>query len=217
MKVIFGSAGFAKEVYLILVKLYSIDVEVECFVCADQDPSSGQAINNIPILSESVFFEKYRNHAIEAYIAVGSPNIKKKIVDKIAKNLTAVSYPRLIDPSANLDRENNFLNIGQGAIICGGTSLTIDITIGDFTHLNLNSTVGHDVFIGSYSTISPGANISGKVRIGDMSFLGTSAVILENIEVMHGIVVGAGAVVARNILEPGTYVGIPAKKLNYSK
>ena len=216
MIVIFGSAGFAKEVYLILVKIHSIKVQIECFVGADDDPSVGQTINNIPILSESVFFQKDKNYPIDAYIAVGSPNIKKKIIGKIEKNGIAANYPSLIDPSANLDRENNFINIGQGVIICGGASLTIDIIIGDFTHLNLNSTVGHDVFIGKFSTISPGANISGKVRIGNMSFLGTGAVILENIEITNGIVVGAGAVVARNILEPGTYVGIPAKKLNYS-
>ncbi len=215
MKVIFGSAGFAKEVYLILVKLYSIEVEVECFVCADNDASQGQSIKEVPIISESEFFEKYKNSPIDAYIAVGSPKIKENIFNKVRNNINGVvTFPNLIDPSVAINYKSNFIDIGQGVIICAGVSLTIDIVIEDFSHVNLNSTVGHDVFIGKFSTVSPGVNISGQVKIGEMSFLGTGATILENVQIISQAVVGAGAVVVRDILEPGTYVGIPAKKLN---
>ena len=43
--------------------------------------------------------------------------------------------------------------------------------------------------------------------------VGTGAQILQGLTICDDTIIGAGAVVTKDILEPGTYVGIPAKKI----
>jgi serine acetyltransferase len=57
-------------------------------------------------------------------------------------------------------------------------------------------------------------NISGNVTMGSGVFVGTGAVVLERLSICDNAIIGAGAVVTKSILEPGVYVGVPAKKLN---
>jgi UDP-N-acetylbacillosamine N-acetyltransferase len=59
----------------------------------------------------------------------------------------------------------------------------------------------------------PGAKILGTAKIGSRCRIGTNSTILPGIEICDDVVIGAGAVVTKNITEPGTYVGVPAKKM----
>jgi acetyltransferase-like isoleucine patch superfamily enzyme len=85
--------------------------------------------------------------------------------------------------------------------------------IGDFNLLNWNVTVGHDTRIDSFCVVSPGTNISGNVHIGEGCFLGTGCQVLEGLTIEADVVIGAGAVVTRSIDAPGTYIGVPARKV----
>jgi acetyltransferase-like isoleucine patch superfamily enzyme len=51
-----------------------------------------------------------------------------------------------------------------------------------------------------------------STRIGHRVSIGTNATILP-VSICDDVVVGAGAVVTRDIVEPGTYAGNPARKL----
>ena len=53
---------------------------------------------------------------------------------------------------------------------------------------------------------------SYETRIGRKAFIGTNAVIGPNITIGPGIVIEALACVSRDCLEPGIYVGVPAKR-----
>ena len=52
-----------------------------------------------------------------------------------------------------------------------------------------------------------------ETKIGNKVSIGSNATILP-VSICDRVVVGAGAVVTKDITEPGTYVGNPAKKLN---
>ena len=52
----------------------------------------------------------------------------------------------------------------------------------------------------------------GMTKIGNRVSVGTNATILP-ITVCDDVVIAAGAVVTRDILEPGIYAGVPARKL----
>ena len=101
----------------------------------------------------------------------------------------------------------------DGTFFCPGVQTTVNVTIGRHVLLNLNATIGHDAVIGDYCTINPGANISGNVTIGEGCFIGTGATIIEKVTIAPWTVIGAGAVVVEDITEPGTYVGVPAKRI----
>ena len=56
-------------------------------------------------------------------------------------------------------------------------------------------------------------NISGNIILGSRVLIGTGAQILQGLTICDDTIVGAGAVVTKNITEPGTYVGIPARRI----
>lgn len=203
MNYIFGASGFAKEVMWILIQN---EVPKNMIRFVDYKPTVDK-INDVLVISEDEFMKAEGVKC--CYIAVGSPALKEKIYNKIA-NIRGVLFPTIFAPTARHFREQNVYGIGN--IICDGCILTTNIKLGNFIHLNLNTTVGHDTIIEDFCTISPGCNISGNVKIGTRSFFGTNSTILEELTVCNDAVIGAGAVVVKDIKEAGTYVGIPAKK-----
>ena len=94
-----------------------------------------------------------------------------------------------------------------GAVINPGAQIGIGCII------NTSSSVDHDCVVEDYVHISVGAHLSGTVRVGKGTWIGAGAIVSNNINICGGCMIGAGAVVIKDIAEPGTYVGVPAKKL----
>lgn len=210
---IFGASGFAKELEFYILECNKNSKErlnVYAFVVDDSNYNEGNSINGIKIISESNYFESFHKSKLHnCIIAVGSPSLREKIFNKI--NIDKTIFPSIIHPSVIYDRRT--FKIGQGSIICPGNLITTNVIIGDFVHLNINSTVGHDTCIGNFSTISPGVQISGNVNICNNTFVGTGAAILENVSIESNTIIGAGALVNKSIEDSGTYVGMPVKKI----
>lgn len=107
--------------------------------------------------------------------------------------------------------------IGTGVTILSGVIVENDAVIEDGVLLNTQCSVHHDCVIGAYSEISPGARILGQCSIGNNCVVGSNAVILPKLSVSNDVMIGAGAVVTKNISEPCTVVGIPAKPFKHPK
>lgn len=211
---IFGASGFAKEVeWMITQCRFPVQPNVKAFVTHSKDPALGSAIMGIPVISEEEYLTKWNtleHHNV--FIGVGSPALKRKIVEKISNNFT--HFPNLIHPNVVFDERAGAIDFGKGIIIFSHATITTCITLNDFVHLNQGVNIGHDTTLGRFTTISPGASISGNVRIGETVFFGTKSCTVERIDIVDHSIIGAGAVVVKSITEPGTYVGVPAKKLN---
>lgn len=87
--------------------------------------------------------------------------------------------------------------------------------------------IGNDCFIGHgvmfiNDLFSKGGPAMGdkslwkNTKIGDNVSIGSNATILP-VDICSNVVIGAGAVVTKNIIEPGVYVGNPAKFLKKEK
>jgi sugar O-acyltransferase (sialic acid O-acetyltransferase NeuD family) len=140
-------------------------------------------------------------------IAIGDPLVRKDIVNKLPKE---TKYGNYVSNKAII---LSFVHFGYGDIICAGVILTTNIKIGNHVHINLGSTIGHDVVIGDFVTISPGVNVSGNCTIDDFVYIGSGAVIREKLSICDHVTIGMGAVVVKDIIEPGVYVGNPAKRI----
>ena len=182
---IFGAGGFASEVFCIL--------------------------DNRGYRVEEPFLEQHNEHLFDlhkhlAVIAVGSPQLREKIASKIIGDYLEVS-------GTTCKFLSRSISIGEGQVICDGCILTCNIQIGRLCQLNLATTIGHDCVIGDYFTTAPGVHISGNCTIGNRVYFGTNSCVIEGITICDDVVIGAGAVVVKDIIEPGTYVGVPARKI----
>ena len=141
-------------------------------------------------------------------VAVSDCTDRSVIVNKLPKE---TEYFTFIHPTALiLDDE---IIIGEGSFIGANSILTTNIRIGNHAILNRGNHIGHDCIIGNYFSAMPGSIVSGNVHIGNGVYLGTNSSVIEKKYILHDIVIGANSVVIRDITERGTYVGVPAKKI----
>ena len=185
---IFGDGGFSREIKSLLRTTYP-DIDFDFFVISNDDDYN-PLIHGDPI------------------IAIGSSKVRKKIVSFLENKFPNLLFPTIIHPTTFIG-EN--VKIGKGSIITQNSVLTSNIELGDFCHLNLGTTIGHDTIIQDYFTSAPGVNISGNCKINEHVYLGTNSCVIENLSISSNIILGAGSVVTKNLTEPGTYVGVPAK------
>lgn len=142
-----------------------------------------------------------------AAIGIGNPVNRRNAQSELPGTL---EYGTFIHPDARVSR---WADIGTGGIITAGCIVTSQIRIGQQCHLNLNTTIGHDCQIGDYVTTAPAVNISGICTIGNNVYFGTGSSTRQGLMIVDDTVIGMGAMVVKDIDEPGTYIGIPAKKL----
>lgn len=203
--VIIGASGFGREVAWLIEN--SDNWNVIGFV-DDNKNLENKSMNDYPVLG-TIDFLLNVNEKTNAVVAIGNPQTRKKIVERLQSNKN-ISFPNIVDKDVIIDKT---VTLGFGNIICKGNILTTNIEIGNFNHINLNCTVGHDVQFHDYITVYPGVNISGNVRINDCVEIGTGTKIIQGKEIVKETVIGAGSVVVKDIVENGTYIGVPAKQM----
>jgi sugar O-acyltransferase (sialic acid O-acetyltransferase NeuD family) len=103
--------------------------------------------------------------------------------------------------------------IGKACIVMQRAVVNAKAVLGKNCIVNTGAIVEHDVVIGDHCHISTAAVVNGAARIGDGCMIGSGAVVLQGVSIAAGTVVGAGAVVTADIVEQGTWVGVPAKRV----
>ena len=208
---IFGVGGFGREVLALIKDINKVKPTWNIVGFFDDGYEKGVMVNGYSNLGKTEELNNWKT-PISLAVSIGSPGLKKKILDKITNPL--VDYPTLIHPSVWIG-DKEFVEIGRGCIICAGVMITTNVEIKDFVILNLQCTVGHDTVINSNAAFMPSVNISGEVNIGEGVYVGTGAKIINQIEIGEYTIVGAGAVVAKNLPAHCTAVGIPAKPIKF--
>jgi sugar O-acyltransferase (sialic acid O-acetyltransferase NeuD family) len=192
---IIGAGGFGREVYWSLTK----EDRKRAFFFVDDKYWN---------FSDAIPLSKFDPSEYEVVVAVGNPEQRKQIVKRLPEGTRFFTHIHesvvILDPN---------IVIGEGSIICAGTTITTNVKIGKHAHLNLHSTVGHDTEIGDFFTTAPGVKISGNCRIGECVYFGTNSSVKEKMKICDSVVIGMNAAVVKDIQVPGTYVGIPAKRI----
>jgi len=202
--VIVGAGGFAREVLALVKDIGRAggDVwRVAAFLERDVARLAG-SLDGVPVLGLPAGGE--RPWAV-AGIGEGADRRTEvaRRVDQVA------GWATLIHPTVTFDPDT--VRIGEGSIVCAGTSLTTDLTLGRHVVLNLHCTVGHDCLLGDFVSAMPGCHLSGGVTLGEAVFLGTGAVVLPGVQIGAAATVGAGAVVTHDVAAGATVVGVPAR------
>lgn len=103
--------------------------------------------------------------------------------------------------------------IAGGCIFCPQSLVSRDAEVGEFVHVNVFSSVGHNVVVGDFCTISSHVDLCGHVTLGKRVFVGSGARVLPGLCVGDDAVIGAGAVVVRNVPAGATVYAEPARTL----
>lgn len=208
--VIFGTGGFAREVHQIVEDINSQLPTLNFLGFLDEDYEHHNTdVHGCKVLGGIDWLIKTDINDIFIVIAIGNPKNKRKIVE-IIKKKTKAKFVTLIHPRAWI---GNRVTIGDGSIICAGTLITTDITLGNHVIVNIGSTVGHDAVMQDYVTVAPTVNVSGAVWVGEGTDLGTGSTIIQGKKIGAWSIVGAGAVVVNDIDANVTVVGAPAKTI----
>ena len=103
--------------------------------------------------------------------------------------------------------------MGKGVVLCPNSTVTTDVTIGDFVALDVNSICSHDVTVGDGCTISHFCDLTGFTTLGEGVFLGSGVSVLPGVKIGDYAVIGAGALVLSDIDAGATAYGLPAKMI----
>jgi sugar O-acyltransferase (sialic acid O-acetyltransferase NeuD family) len=200
---IIGASGHGKVVADIAMKMQKW--KSIAFLDDDKNIKSSMGIDIIGS-SEKVFELK---DEYEVFVGIGNNATRQAIQEGLVK--VGASIPVLIHPKAVIGEK---VEVGIGTAIMAGTVINSSTIIGRGCIINTSSTIDHDNIIEDFVHISPGVHLAGTVKVGYRSWLGIGSVVINNVSITSECKVGAGAVVIKDITEPGTYVRVPAKKVD---
>ncbi len=209
--IIIGASGFGREVAWLVERINNDSLTWNLLGFLDDNSElAGTGVDGYTVLGTCETAAAYPD---ACYVcAIGSAKIRKQVIDKITGIVPDIQYATLIDPSVLI---SDRVAIGEGSIICAGTIVTVDITIGCHVIINLDCTIGHDAVLEDFVTLYPSVNISGYTIIGACSEMGTGTQIIQMKKVGRESIVGAGAVVVKDIPDRCTAVGTPAKPIKF--
>lgn len=176
----------------------------------DDDASIKEAMG-IPVQGNSADFKKFKV-TCDIFVAIGNPVVRRRMLEQLWD--MEVHVPVLIHPQAIIGSN---VSLGSGTVVMAGAVINPDAKIGRGCIINTCASVDHDCVIGDYSHIAVGAHLAGNVRVGRSTWIGAGSVIKNNIDICSECMVGAGAVVVKNLSEAGTYVGVPADRMQWIK
>lgn len=209
---IYGAGGFGREVACLLKRINNeVKPTWNLIGFFDDGVAPGECNEYGKVLGNMETLNKW-DGPLSIVFAIGSPKVVELLYGKVIN--PNIEFPNIIAPDTLfLDKEN--ARMGQGNIICSRCLISCNITIGDFNTFNGYITLGHDSVIGNFNSIMPAVKISGGVEIGNRNFLGVNSVVLQYKSIKDDTIIGASSVVLRNIKNGGTYIGNPAKRIQY--
>jgi sugar O-acyltransferase (sialic acid O-acetyltransferase NeuD family) len=134
---------------------------------------------------------------------------KKPFLESLGKY--HLTYSNLVHQFSYISKS---VRIGQGNYIGPGVVLASNVELGNFNYLNRMASIGHDTKAFDFNEFSPACTVAGCCCIGNRNHFYSGSVIIDNLCIGDDITIGAGGVVIKDIAEPGTYAGVPVRKLN---
>jgi len=211
---LFGAGGLSKEVASLIGRINEREGNRWRIIgFFDDNPSlKGLDVSHFGKVLGGIEELNSWEYPLEVAIAIGSPNVIRKVRERIIN--PKISFPNIISPDFFVVDDDTF-SIGEGNIIQGGCSASNDVSIGNFNLLNGDVVMGHDAKIGNFNVLMPDIRVSGEVEIGVSNLIGVGSIILQQIKIGNNVHLGAGAVLMTKPKDEATYVGNPAKLFKY--
>lgn len=171
----------------------------------DDDVSLPSQVCGIPVLGVSKDYVNYPG----AYFVIGTGRADSR--RRLSRLLEGVKWYTVIHPSAIVSGMDT--HIGEGTVILANAVVNAGTYLGRHCIINTGAVVDHENRLGDFCHVAVGAKLAGTVSIGESTWVGIGACVSNNLTICGNCMIGAGTVVVRSIEEPGTYVGVPARKI----
>lgn len=169
------------------------------------DNAQVTSCSGYPVAGKSETFLLYDG---DFAVAIGNPIVRQRIMARL--EAADKQIPALIHPNAVIG-ENVF--IGKGTVVAAGAVINPSAQIGKGCIINTCASVDHDCVLGDFVHVAVGAHVAGACSIDERTWIGAGATVSNNINVCGDCMIGAGTVVVKNITEPGTYIGVPVRRM----
>lgn len=206
---IIGAGGLGREVYCIIQSINQIEPTWNVIGFYDDVKPIGTKNEYSVIIGGVNSINDYKDD-LAVVIAIANGQILERIISQITN--PNIYFPNII-ASDVVFYDKSTVAMGVGNIIGIGSIISCNFNIGNFNIFSCGVTVGHDLKMGSYNAITNRCSISGNVEIGDRTFWGSTSMVLPLKQVISDTIIGAGAIVVNDIVNCGTYVGNPARKI----
>jgi sugar O-acyltransferase (sialic acid O-acetyltransferase NeuD family) len=202
--IIAGAGGLGREVAWLVEDINKNTPQWNLLGFVD-DGVNGFTVEDYPILGDvdSLFYMEPLPWVI---VAIANASVRKRIVGQI--QLRGMSMATLIHPSVQSSR---FVEIGEGSIICAGSVITTNITLGLSSIVNPNCFIGHDTVLQNYVSLMPGVHVAGEVKLGEGVYMGLHSCVINRTSIGEWSIIGAGATVVSDIPPNSLAVGVPAR------
>jgi len=199
---IIGASGHGKVVAEIAIKMKKWD---SIFFLDDNE--NIKSCLGIKVLGKTeCAFNLLENH--DVFVGIGNNQIREVLHNKLEN--AGASIPILVHPTAVIGEQ---VILAKGTVIMAGAVINCATNIGKGCIINTGATVDHDCFIDDFVHIAPGVHLAGSVKIGKRSWLGIGSIVKNNTFLTNDCIIGAGGVVIRDIMEKGTYIGVPVRRI----
>ncbi|WP_164662019.1 acetyltransferase [Tropicibacter sp. Alg240-R139] len=196
---LFGAGGHGRVVGAIAARIWPADV-----VFGDGSRPLGSLVDGIPV-GVSDLSDLGEHHVI---VTVGNTAARRKLQTRAEELGLSCTY-LIADPVGYFAQAP-----GAGSMILTAAVVNPGARIGRGVIVNTAAVVEHDCVIGDFCHLAPNSVVLGDCTLGDDVWLGANATVVQGVSICSNVTIGAGAVVTRDITEPGTYVGAPARKIN---
>lgn len=201
--VIIGAGDFGREVAWLISDINKMKSKWNLLGFLDDDKTSTP--EGYPVLGNIMhLFDMEEEPWV--IVALRDSKVRKNIIDNLIKK--DVKLATLTHPTAKMSA---YVKIGIGSIVCAGSIITTNVSIGKGSIININGTIGHDVVLDDYVSLMPAVNLAGNVCVGEGACLGQAANVINGLSIGTWSCIGAGAVVVDDIPDRVLAVGVPAK------
>jgi acyl-[acyl carrier protein]--UDP-N-acetylglucosamine O-acyltransferase len=106
----------------------------------------------------------------------------------------------------------DYVEVGPSSTIRRASLGTTRIGFG--TKIGSSVNIGHNCNVGANCIFTSNVCLAGSVIVGENVYFGVGSSVRNKLKIIEGAVIGQGAVVVKDIIEKGTYFGMPAKRFS---
>jgi sugar O-acyltransferase (sialic acid O-acetyltransferase NeuD family) len=184
---------------------------VQALTFVDERARPDERIYGFPVITPDML-PGFRDAPDAFIVGLGDNGARAAWYERLA-SLRAAPAATIVAADVHVGRD---ARIGAAVFVGCSAHIGPSARIGANVIINTRAIVEHESVVGAHSHVAVNAVMLGRTRIGERVLLGAGAVVLDGVCVTSDVTIGAGAVVASDIDAPGTYVGVPARRLSRS-